>query len=115
MASLRFRLFGARTTWLWRSRTLQSRSLVRSKTRASRSWYLRVRSHPGPELSPSSQRHWDELMAPAQVYSPGSLVSARGREWIVLTGSDAETLLVRPISGSEADHTLIHLALEAEP
>jgi superfamily II DNA or RNA helicase len=54
-------------------------------------------------------------MTTAQVYSPGSLISARGREWIVLTGSDAETLRVRPVSGSEADQTLIHVALEAEP
>ncbi len=51
----------------------------------------------------------------AVTYSPGSLVRARGREWIVLTGSDLETLRVRPISGSEEDQTLIHLALEAEP
>jgi superfamily II DNA or RNA helicase len=50
-----------------------------------------------------------------ELYSPGSLVSARGREWIVLTGSDAETLRVRPVSGSEEDGTLIHLALEPEP
>jgi superfamily II DNA or RNA helicase len=51
----------------------------------------------------------------AGVYGPGSLIRARGREWIVLTGSDAETLRVRPISGSEEDQTLINLALEAEP
>lgn len=51
----------------------------------------------------------------AVTYSPGSLVRARGREWIVLTGSDGETLRVRPVSGSEEDQTLIHLALEAEP
>lgn len=51
----------------------------------------------------------------AASYSPGSLVHARGREWIVLTGSDGETLRVRPISGSEVDQTLIHVALEAEP
>ncbi len=51
----------------------------------------------------------------AVTYSPGSLVRARGREWIVLTGSDRETLRVRPVSGSEVDQTLIHLALEAEP
>ena len=50
-----------------------------------------------------------------ELYSPGSLVSARGREWIVLTGSDTETLRVRPVSGSEEDSTLIHLALEPEP
>jgi superfamily II DNA or RNA helicase len=47
-------------------------------------------------------------------YSPGSLVRARGREWIVLAGSDPETLRVRPISGSEDDQTLIHVALETE-
>lgn len=48
-------------------------------------------------------------------YTPGSLVRARGREWIVLTGSDAEVLRVRPISGSEDDQTLIHVGLETEP
>lgn len=48
-------------------------------------------------------------------WSPGSLVRARGREWIVLSGSDAEVLRVRPVSGSEADQTFIHLALEAVP
>lgn len=48
-------------------------------------------------------------------WSPGSLVRARGREWIVLTGSDAEVLRVRPVSGSEEDQTLIHLGLEAVP
>jgi hypothetical protein len=52
---------------------------------------------------------------PTLQYSPGSLIRARGREWIVLVGSDAETLRVRPISGSEDDQALIHLALEAEP
>ncbi|TAK31180.1 MAG: DEAD/DEAH box helicase [Myxococcaceae bacterium] len=48
-------------------------------------------------------------------FSPGSLVRARGREWIVLNGSDAEVLRVRPISGSEADQTFLHLGLEVEP
>lgn len=51
----------------------------------------------------------------ASTWSPGSLVQARGREWIVLTGSNAATLRLRPISGSEADQTLIHLALEPQP
>ena len=49
------------------------------------------------------------------VYAPGSLVSARGREWVVLTGSSAETLRVRPVTGSDEDRTLIHLPLEIEP
>jgi superfamily II DNA or RNA helicase len=33
----------------------------------------------------------------------------------VLSGSDAEVLRVRPVSGSEEDQTLIHVGLEAEP
>lgn len=48
-------------------------------------------------------------------HSPGTLVRARGREWIVLSGSDTDTLHVRPLSGSEDDQTWIHLPLEAEP
>jgi Helicase conserved C-terminal domain/SNF2-related domain len=54
-------------------------------------------------------------MTAVTTYSPGSLVRARGREWIVLTGSDGETLRVRPISGSEEDQTLICVSLETEP
>ena len=49
------------------------------------------------------------------VYAPGSLVSARGREWVVLGGSSAETLRIRPVTGSDEDRTLIHLPLELEP
>ena len=49
------------------------------------------------------------------VYAPGSLVSARGREWVVLGGSTKETLRVRPVTGSDEDRTLIHLPLEIEP
>lgn len=48
-------------------------------------------------------------------WSPGSLVRARDREWIVLSGSDAEVLRLRPVSGSEEDQTFIHLALESVP
>lgn len=48
-------------------------------------------------------------------WSPGSLVSARGREWIVLAGSDAEVLRVRPVTGSEDDITRIRLDLELDP
>lgn len=48
-------------------------------------------------------------------WSPGSLVRARGREWIVLSGSDADVLHVRPVSGSEEDQTYIHMALEPVP
>ena len=48
-------------------------------------------------------------------HAPGALVSARGREWVVLGGSSAETLRVRPVTGSDRDRTLIHLPLEIEP
>lgn len=48
-------------------------------------------------------------------FSPGTLVAARGREWMVLAGSSTDTLRVRPISGSEEDQTLIYLPLESEP
>jgi superfamily II DNA or RNA helicase len=48
-------------------------------------------------------------------FTPGNLVRARGREWIVLQGSDAETLKLRPVSGSEEDQVLLHLPLELEP
>ena len=47
-------------------------------------------------------------------FSPGTLVSARGREWMVLSGSTLDTLRVRPVSGSEEDQTLIYLPLELE-
>ena len=49
----------------------------------------------------------------APFHAPGSLVSARGREWVVLTGSSADTLQVRPVTGTDEDRTLIHLPLEA--
>lgn len=53
--------------------------------------------------------------AAAAVFSPGSLVHARGREWIVLAGSDAEILRLRPVTGSEEDITRLHLGLERAP
>jgi superfamily II DNA or RNA helicase len=52
---------------------------------------------------------------PTTTFGPGSLVSARGREWVVLTGSNAERLHLRPVSGSEEDQTVIALALETDP
>src|SRR4051812_39707069 len=47
-------------------------------------------------------------------FSPGSLVRARGREWIVLPGQDAPLLRLRPLSGSEADVQLLDPALEQD-
>jgi superfamily II DNA or RNA helicase len=47
-------------------------------------------------------------------WGPGSLIHARGREWVVLTGSDESVLVVRPVAGSEEDRTCISLALEGD-
>lgn len=51
----------------------------------------------------------------ASQYSPGSLIRARNREWMVVSSVDKETLRVRPITGSEEDQTLINLPLEIDP
>lgn len=51
----------------------------------------------------------------APEFYPGSLVTARGREWIVLPESDAETLRLRPLGGSEKEESLIYLPLERQP
>ena len=48
-------------------------------------------------------------------FYPGSLVSARGREWIVLPESSADTLHLRPLGGGEKDESLIYLPLERQP
>jgi len=48
-------------------------------------------------------------------FYPGSLVSARGREWIVLPESDSDTLHLRPLGGGEKDESLIYLPLERQP
>lgn len=45
-------------------------------------------------------------------YGVGSLVSARGREWVVLPDSTDDFLLVRPITGSDAEATGILTSLE---
>ena len=54
------------------------------------------------------------MNAPTPEFLPGSLVAARGREWIVLPESAAETLRLRPLGGGERDETLIYLPLERQ-
>ena len=49
------------------------------------------------------------------IHRPGSLVRARGREWVVLPGSDRDSLWVRPLAGTDADRTLIHVPVETDP
>jgi superfamily II DNA or RNA helicase len=48
-------------------------------------------------------------------FSPGALIQARDREWMVLGQVDEDTIRVRPITGSEEDQTLISLSLEPTP
>ena len=52
-------------------------------------------------------------MGVAEQFSPGELVSARGREWVVVESSN--TLTLRPLSGSEADLETIIPELEQDP
>lgn len=55
------------------------------------------------------------MNAPLPEFLPGSLISARGREWIVLPESDTTTLHLRPLGGGERNETLIFLPLERQP
>ncbi|GAA1946039.1 DEAD/DEAH box helicase [Kitasatospora viridis] len=45
-------------------------------------------------------------------YSAGSLVSARGREWVVLPESAADMLVLRPLGGSDDDIAAVFPAFE---
>lgn len=45
-------------------------------------------------------------------FAVGALVHARGREWVVLPGSDEDVLLVRPLGGGDDDSAAILRALE---
>lgn len=45
-------------------------------------------------------------------YAPGSLVSARGREWIVLPESEPDMLVLRPLGGGVDDTAAVFPALE---
>jgi len=46
-------------------------------------------------------------------YSVGSLVKARGREWVVLPDSTEDLLVLRPLGGSEDEITGIYIPLES--
>ncbi len=45
-------------------------------------------------------------------FAVGSLVKARGREWVVLPDSDEQMLVLRPLGGTEDDVTGIYVPLE---
>ncbi|MCQ4082155.1 DEAD/DEAH box helicase [Streptomyces sp. RB6PN25] len=48
----------------------------------------------------------------ALTYSAGSLVRARGREWVVLPESEPDLLVLRPLGGSDDDIAAVFPALE---
>ena len=45
-------------------------------------------------------------------FTVGSLVKARGREWVVLPESDDHLLILRPLGGSDQEVTGIYRSLE---
>ncbi|NOZ28511.1 MAG: DEAD/DEAH box helicase [Chloroflexi bacterium] len=53
-------------------------------------------------------------MSPTTRHSPGTLVTVRGREWVVLPSDDPNLLLLRPLSGSEREIAGIYLPLRLE-
>lgn len=46
-------------------------------------------------------------------YAPGTLVRARGREWVVLPGSEPDLLILRPLGGGDDDTMAVLPALES--
>ncbi|MFI0815376.1 DEAD/DEAH box helicase [Streptomyces sp. NPDC021098] len=48
----------------------------------------------------------------APTYSAGSLVTARGREWVVLPESEPDLLVLRPLGGSDDDIAAVFPAIE---
>lgn len=47
-------------------------------------------------------------------FTPGSLVRARGREWVVQTGSSTDVLRLRPLGGAEDDECVLVAGLESD-
>ena len=45
-------------------------------------------------------------------FAVGSLVRARGREWVVLPESEEDLLVLRPLGGTDDEVAGVHLALE---
>ena len=51
-------------------------------------------------------------MTDTTTYAPGSLVTARGREWVVLPESEPDMLILRPLGGGADDTAAVFPALE---
>ena len=53
-------------------------------------------------------------MDPSGGYTPGALVNARGRDWVVLPPDVPDVVRLRPVDGSEAESVGIYLPLEPQ-
>lgn len=51
----------------------------------------------------------------SHAFTPGDLVRARGREWVVLPSPEPDLLRLRPLSGGEGSVQVLHPALERRP
>jgi hypothetical protein len=45
-------------------------------------------------------------------FNPGTLVSLRNRDWVVLPSEDPDLLVVKPLGGSEEEVTGVYLPLQ---
>lgn len=54
-------------------------------------------------------------MKTKESFSTGNVIRARGRDWVVLAGSDQKRLRIRPLIGSESDAIFLIPDLEPEP
>lgn len=48
----------------------------------------------------------------SSTFAPGSLVSARGRDWVVLPESAADMLVLRPLGGADDDIAAVFPSFE---
>ena len=55
------------------------------------------------------------MNTPIPGFSPGSLLQARGRDWVVLSGSTPQVLRVRPLRGTDDEATVLLPTLELVP
>lgn len=49
---------------------------------------------------------------PTSTHSPGALVRARGRDWVVMPADEQDVLLLRPVDGTDEDAVGIYLPIE---
>jgi hypothetical protein len=53
--------------------------------------------------------------AQARPYRPGQLVSARGRDWVVLPANQSGLLRLRPLAGGDAEEAGVFVPADQEP